>query len=72
MTRKVSLPDLREMIESKAAETTLADSQYDYGHVNGWLDALHWAEEIDSPALYDLRNVAKVAFESAVSDLQAG
>lgn len=32
-----TIEGLREMIVTKASETTLADSQYDYGHVNGWL-----------------------------------
>lgn len=66
-----TLADLREMIREKAAETTLADSQYDYGHVNGWFGALYWAGQIDRAALDDLRNEAKAAFEQAVADLNS-
>lgn len=60
---------LREMIVTKASETTLVDSQYDYGHVNGWLGALYWANEIDRTVMDELKNEAKAAFEQAVAAL---
>lgn len=64
-----TVADLRDMIRSKANETTLADSQYDYGHVNGWLGALYWVDEIDRAVMDQLKNEAKAAFEQAVADL---
>ncbi|NCT81453.1 hypothetical protein GXB82_22050 [Pseudomonas stutzeri] len=64
-----TIAGLREMIVTKASETTLADSQYDYGYVNGWLGALYWANEIDRAVLDELRNAAKAAFEQVVVDL---
>lgn len=66
-----TVADLRDMIREKAADTTLADSQYDYGHVNGWLGALYWADEIDRDTLDELKNEAKAAFEQAVAELNA-
>lgn len=66
-----TIADLRDMIREKAGETTLADSQYDYGFVNGWLGALYWAGEIDRAMLDTLRNEAKAAFEQAVAALNA-
>lgn len=62
-----TLADLRERIESSAAEATLADSQYDYGYLNGWLAALYWADVIDRAALDELRNLTKRRFESRVA-----
>lgn len=64
-----TIEGLREMIVTKAGETTLADSQYDYGHVNGWLGALYWANEIDRTVMDELKNEAKAAFEQAVAAL---
>ncbi len=64
-----TLADLRDKIEREAAETTLADSQYDYGQVNGWLGALYWADLIDRDAMDELRNLAKQKFESRVAAL---
>jgi hypothetical protein len=66
-----TLADLRDKIAAKAAETTLADSQFDYGHVDGWLGALYWADLIDLEALDELRSQAKVVFEQAVLRLNA-
>ncbi|MNN30651.1 hypothetical protein D3C81_1443060 [compost metagenome] len=66
-----TIADLRDMIREKASETTLADSQYDYGHLNGWLGALYWAGEIDREVCDTLKNEAKAAMERAVFDLHA-
>lgn len=66
-----TIADLRDMIREKASETTLADSQYDYGFLDGWFGALYWADEIDRPMRDTLRNEAKAAFEQAVADLNA-
>lgn len=66
-----TIADLRDRISMKAAETTLADSQYDYGEINGWLGALYWADLIDLAVLDELRNEAKAAFEKAVEDLSS-
>ena len=64
-----TLASLRAMIAQSAAETSLDDAQYDYGHVNGWIDALFHSAVISGDALYALRNEASDAFERAVTAL---
>lgn len=64
-----TLTGLRELIARRAAETTLADSKYEYGYVNGWLGAVYWAGEIDRAACDELKAEAKAAFEHAVAAL---
>lgn len=67
-----TIEGLREMIVTKASETTLANSQYDFGHVNGWLGALYWANEIDRDVMDELKNEANAAFAKAVANLYVG
>lgn len=66
-----TLRKLRCMIKQSAAETSLADSQYDYGHVNGWIDALFCAAVISGETLYALRIEAAQAFELAMTSLHS-
>lgn len=66
-----TLASLRAMIAQSAAETSLVDAHYDYGHLNGWMDALFYTAIISGETLYSLRNEASQAFEHAVAGLNA-
>jgi hypothetical protein len=60
------LSDLRSMISEKAAATCQADSQYDFGFVNGKLNVLFEVGLISSDSLYGLLAETKAAFVRSV------